>query len=78
MRLCSRKMLELTFDYEQNASDQRANSCDDVKYCAESYAKKSQNRDYQKDSEQDPFQSIHIHFYSPYELLLNKTASFQY
>jgi hypothetical protein len=51
--------LRLTVDDEQNTSDQRANSCDDVKYCTESYAKKGQSGDYQKNSEHDPFQSIH-------------------
>jgi hypothetical protein len=50
----------LAVDDEQNASDQGANSCDDVEYCAKPHAEKSQTGNDQKNSEQNPFQSIHI------------------
>jgi hypothetical protein len=57
--------LTLAVDYEQNTRNQCADSRDDVKYCAKTYTKKTQAGDYQEDSEQDPFQLIHVHFDSP-------------
>jgi hypothetical protein len=59
----------LAVDYEQNTRDQRADSRDDVKYRAETQTKKTQAGDDQEDSEQDPFQLIHVHFISPLLIL---------
>lgn len=72
------KMFGLAVDDEQNAGDQCTDSCNDVKYCTKTYAKKAQSGDDQKYSKQDPFQLTHMHFISPLnysfmELLSTKT-----
>jgi hypothetical protein len=59
-------MRKLTVDYEQHARNQRADSRDDIEYCTKAYTKKTQAGDDQENSEQDPFQSIHMHFSSPF------------
>jgi len=43
---CSRKILRLAVDYEQNAGNQRADSRDDAQYSTDTYTKKAQAHDY--------------------------------
>jgi len=55
----------LAVDDEQDTCNQCADTCDDVKYLAETQTKKTQAHDDQEDSEQDPFQLTRVHFISP-------------
>jgi hypothetical protein len=63
--LASQATFDLAVDDEQNTGNQRANSRDDAQYSAYTYTKKVQAHDDQEDSEQDPFQLIHVHCVSP-------------